>query len=260
MNIFEIEQSLLDLFDTIEFNGGEITPEIEEQLAITQQNFNDKVKSYCNVIKQIDADLSTIKDEEDRLKNIKNSKKRIKERLSAILCTAIRNFGDTTRSGGKFVDSGTGKASVRNSVVCQIDENIATQAVRAIWKKFTFGAQINNPDLIDLYTPDDIQQIVHEYNESNNINLLNQGLEANDSDVTIAADDLDVIEMSINVDIPAIRAFDGNARKLLKTLAEMGVVEIKPKVNKSLAKNCITEQGICYNVATLTDNQSLIIK
>lgn len=260
MNIFEIEQELKELFDSIEENGGEITPEIEEQLQITQSNFKDKIKSYCTVIRSIDADLATIKDEKNRLKCIEDSKKRIKERLSDIICSAITMFGDTTKSGGKFVDYATGKASVRNSIVCNVDEDVANQVVNAIWKKFTFGRQVNNPDLIDLYTADDIQKIVHEYNEGLNINLLNQGLEANDEDVTINKDDLDLIDMEISLTLPASKAFECDTKKILKSLTEAGLVEVKPKVDKTFAKNCIINDGIDFNVAKVSENQSLIIK
>lgn len=260
MNIFQIEQELKELFDTLEENGGELTPELEEALAISQTDFVNKIKSYSNVIKQLDADLSAIKCEKDRLKTLEDSKKRTKERLSTIMCSAISMFGDTTRSGGKFVDYGTGKASVRNSIVCNVDENVANQAVNAIWKKFTFGRQVNNPDLIDLYTADDIQKIVHEYNEGLNINLINQGLEANDENVTINKDDLDLIDMEISLTLPASKAFEGDTKKILKSLTEAGLVEVKPKVNKTFAKNCIVNDGIDFNVAKVSENQSLIIK
>ena len=46
MNIFQIEQELKELFDTLEENGGELTPELEEALAISQTDFVNKIKSY----------------------------------------------------------------------------------------------------------------------------------------------------------------------------------------------------------------------
>ena len=39
MNIYQIKTELLDIFDQIEENEGELTPELEEQLAITQEDF-----------------------------------------------------------------------------------------------------------------------------------------------------------------------------------------------------------------------------
>ena len=44
-NIYQISQELLNIFDIIEENEGELTPELEEQLAITRESFNEKIKN-----------------------------------------------------------------------------------------------------------------------------------------------------------------------------------------------------------------------
>ena len=46
MNLYQIEQDLLELYTQIEENNGEITPEIEERLKITQENFTNKLENY----------------------------------------------------------------------------------------------------------------------------------------------------------------------------------------------------------------------
>ena len=51
MNIWQIQQDLLDIFNELEDNGGELTPELEEKLAVTQEDFKNKIKSYGEVIK-----------------------------------------------------------------------------------------------------------------------------------------------------------------------------------------------------------------
>ena len=51
-SIYNIQQDLLDIFDQIETNEGEITPELEEQLHISQDEFKDKIRSYTCVIHQ----------------------------------------------------------------------------------------------------------------------------------------------------------------------------------------------------------------
>ena len=261
MNIFQIEQELKELFDTIEENGGEITPELEEALAISQSNFVDKIKSYSNVIKQIDADLSAIKDEKDRLKALEDSKKRVKERLSTIMCSAISMFGDTTRNGGKFIDYGTGKASVRNSVVCEVNEEVANQCVHAIWDKVKFGIESGNPDNLSFYHADDIQQLVNDYHERINFNRTKDGLPPIDTAAVVNVDDLEYIDLEFDVKFNAADAFnDVNKANLLKELVKCGIIELKPKVDKTRIKNYIKETGAMFNVARLTENQSLSIK
>ena len=46
MNIFNIEKDLLSIFAEIEDNEGELTPEVEEKLAITKDNFNNKITNH----------------------------------------------------------------------------------------------------------------------------------------------------------------------------------------------------------------------
>ena len=39
MNIYEISQALLDIYNELEENGGELTEELEKALTITQADF-----------------------------------------------------------------------------------------------------------------------------------------------------------------------------------------------------------------------------
>ena len=68
MNIWQIQQDLLDIFNELEENGGELTPELEEKLAVTQEDFKNKVKSYGEVIKSLKGEIDTIDKETARLK------------------------------------------------------------------------------------------------------------------------------------------------------------------------------------------------
>ena len=73
-NIYNIQQDLLAIFDELEENGGELTPELEEQLNISQEEFRDKIKSYSNVIKMLENDIYNIKEEKARLSDLQKSK------------------------------------------------------------------------------------------------------------------------------------------------------------------------------------------
>lgn len=261
MNIFQIEQELKELFDTIEENGGELTPELEEALAISQTDFVNKIKSYSNVIKQLEADLSAIKDEKDRLKALEDSKKRTKERLSNIMCSAISMFGDTTRSGGKFVDYGTGRASVRNNIVCEVNEEVANQCVHAIWDKAVFGLNIGNPGILSCYHPNEIQELVNDYIERINFNRTKDGLAPIDTPAKVTSDDLKYIDLEFDIKFSAIDALcDFNKTHLINELVKCGIIELKPKVDKTRLKNYIKETGEVFNIGKLTENQSLNIK
>ena len=66
-NIYNITAELEDIFLELEENDGELTPELEERLAITQDNLKEKLNNYlcyallCNIIV-----LKVVKDEEMR--------------------------------------------------------------------------------------------------------------------------------------------------------------------------------------------------
>ena len=51
MNIWQIQQELLSIFDELEENGGELTEELEQQLAISQEDF--RILMLSNLLKLI---------------------------------------------------------------------------------------------------------------------------------------------------------------------------------------------------------------
>ena len=69
------------------------------------------------------ADIAAIDAEAKRLAELKKSKAKVIERLSNTLIDAINQFGETSKSGSKFLDYGTGKVSIRRSVKCETDDD-----------------------------------------------------------------------------------------------------------------------------------------
>lgn len=121
MNIFDIQQDLISVFSEIEENEGELTPELEEKLAITQENFRNKVEAYIGQIKQLNSDIDLIDQESKRLVNRKKIKKNSIDFLKKILAEAIYNFGDTSKTGTKFLDYGTGRVSVKETQAVELN-------------------------------------------------------------------------------------------------------------------------------------------
>ena len=75
MNIFNISRELEDIFLQIEENGGEITPELEERLAITEENLHNKLDSYRRVYSKFMSDAKTCKEEETRIAKLRKTRK-----------------------------------------------------------------------------------------------------------------------------------------------------------------------------------------
>lgn len=121
-SLYSIQADLLDLFDVIEENGGEITEEQEKILCIHQENLREKLEDYKNLITLKKSEIECIKGEEKRLKALRGSKEKLVERLSDAVCTALRQFGDMTPKGTKFIEFPTFKLSIRESKTVEVDE------------------------------------------------------------------------------------------------------------------------------------------
>lgn len=176
-NLFDIEQSFLNIFEELEENGGELTPELEDALNITQENFINKIKSYVNVIKSYKNDLDAVKCESNRLKDYKTTKNNTLERLNNRVIEAVEKFGDINKNGVNFVDYSTGKVSIRKTKSITIDEELFNKITSALSMYFdTFSNVSSEKDVLDYLvnncglnvTADDLRYIVysvqHEYN------------------------------------------------------------------------------------------------
>lgn len=201
-NLFDIEQSFLNIFEELEENGGELTPELEDALNITQENFINKIKSYVNVIKSYKNDLDAVKCESNRLKDYKTTKNNTLERLNNRVIEAVEKFGDTNKNGVNFVDYSTGKVSIRKTKSITIDEELFNKITSALSLYFdTFSNISSEKDVLDYLvnncglnvTEDDLRYIVYsvqrEYNIIDLIKNFNKIKEINEnfnsSDFTI---------------------------------------------------------------------------
>ena len=57
-SIFSIEADLEAIFMELEDNGGELTPELEDKLKITQENFENKVSKYVKAIRYYEDNVT----------------------------------------------------------------------------------------------------------------------------------------------------------------------------------------------------------
>lgn len=247
-NIFNIQQELLTIFDEIEENGGELTPELEEQLNITQEEFRNKIKSYSSVIKMLENDISDIKEEKSRLNDLQKSKEKTIERLKKIMIDAVELFGDTTKSGGKYIDYGTGKVSIRNVQSVEIEENITDRFVNRALTCLRWYQQNNQLDTI---TSSDILEYCNSkasYEEDDEITILSE-------------EDITQIKADINLDVPISELFTTeHGMKLAKALADYGVFTCKAKISKTDIKANAKENHTMPVFAKLIDNKTLTIK
>lgn len=247
-NIYQIKQELLSIFDELEENGGELTPELKEQLNITQEEFRDKIESYSNAVKMLENDIIGIKAEKARLNDLQKSKEKTIERLKKIMIDAVELFGDTTKSGSKYLDYGTGKVSIRNTQVVEVEEDITDRFVNRFLTCLRWYQQNNQLDTI---TSSDVL----EYCNSKSPN-------EEDEEITILSEeDIAQIKADINLDIPISELLTTErGMKLAKALAEYSVFTCKSKISKTDIKTNAKENHTMPVFAKLVDNQTLTIK
>lgn len=123
MNIFNISQELEDIFYQIEENGGEITPELEERLAITEDKLHDKLDSYRRVYSKFMSDAKTCKEEETRIAKLRKTKENQAERLKDTMLAAVQQFGALGKSGNRLINLPDAKLYTKSSACTEVDMN-----------------------------------------------------------------------------------------------------------------------------------------
>lgn len=86
----------------LEENGGELTPEIEEAMQITEDNFLDKAEAYGATITEYDAQAEACDAEIKRLLSYKRTCQNVSRRMKERLSEAMRAFHRENVTAGTF--------------------------------------------------------------------------------------------------------------------------------------------------------------
>ena len=92
-NLFNINDDMFRLHQQIEENGGELTPELEEQLTITEHERESKCEGYVSVIGQLKSKSELLKKEAKRLLDAARTYDKSVERLEDNLLSSIVQLG-----------------------------------------------------------------------------------------------------------------------------------------------------------------------
>lgn len=252
-SIYNIQQELFDIFEQIEENEGEITPELEEKLKISQDEFKDKINSYTCVIRQLENDLNAIKEEKARLDAIKKSKEKTIERLKQIMVEAIQMFGNTSKTGVKFIDYGTGKVSLRKSESIELNDNKLKAFTNRFISYFIWLRYQNTFDQTEL----NCKEITEYCNQAHGNDF--------DEDAILpdfTEDDMAKIQADLDFRISLkdmISTEEG--RNLMRAILNYNtIINAKPVIDKKSLKDEIKETSVCPTFATFVTKQNIIIK
>lgn len=114
-SMYQIRVDHLTLMQMIEDNEGELTPEIEQALSLTQDEFNEKAVSYGLVVKHFDDEAAIVEKEIERLSKILSQSKKKKELFKQRLGEAMQQFGV------EKIETPTLKLSFRKSESVEVD-------------------------------------------------------------------------------------------------------------------------------------------
>lgn len=123
-SIYNITAELEDIFLELEENGGELTPELEERLAITQDNLKEKLNNYRKAYTMLNLDAESCKKEEQRLAVLRKTKENNANRLKNVMLDAVITYGDLGKSGNKSIDLVDSKLYTKNSKCVEVDESL----------------------------------------------------------------------------------------------------------------------------------------
>lgn len=193
-NLYEIEQELLDIYNELEENGGELTPELEEKLLLTQDNFKTKLNGYVNVINEITSKIDACKTEEKRISTLRKSREKSINRLKEIVQRCVINFGNINKSGNYSIELDTCKLATRGSDSLEFDEQRIEDLIYCI-HRYIMDYNINPES-----TP---KEILNNINNRYAIHVLAQrGVNIDDA-ILFTLDDLSLFRVNVTFNTTA---------------------------------------------------------
>jgi len=90
-SLYKIQEEYLQIAQALEQD--EITPEIEQQLVITETALQEKAIGYAHVILDAETNVTAIKNEIKRLSALQKSEQNKADRLKSAISNAMQMFG-----------------------------------------------------------------------------------------------------------------------------------------------------------------------
>lgn len=130
--LFNITEEQRRINFLLEESEGEITPELEELLAVNEANLNTKAESYRNAILKNATEIKAAKEEKKRIDALIKQKERANDMMQERIKEAMQTFGLEEIN----INNGVGgRFSFRKSASLVIDNE---EAVPDEYKKATY--------------------------------------------------------------------------------------------------------------------------
>lgn len=122
-SIFSIEADLEAIFMELEDNGGELTPELEDKLKITQENFENKVSKYVKAIRYYEDNVTILKGRKKGIDDLLKVRENRVKRLRAVITDAVTRYGVKGKSGNSVLELWDAKLFTRNTEAVELKED-----------------------------------------------------------------------------------------------------------------------------------------
>ena len=250
ISLYNIEQNLIDLFQTIEDNDGEITEEQLKELEINENNLKEKLDSYRKIINEWDSDIEKCKKEAKRLTGIAKVRENRITRLKTAMTNAVSMFGNSGKTN-KFIELDDCRLSTRNNESVELDDkriyNLKSYFIETIIELVDNNilATGNNLDLEGILA---------------NINNLHKGYtEIEEEYVPYTMDDLFNIRFEIKTKATIAELLQNKGLLTESIAVDYSDFEINDSNSKTDLKNAI-KLGSDITCAKPINNISLLIK
>lgn len=256
-SLFSISNDLKRILEDIEIQDGEITPEQEEDLIISEANLKEKLEHYRKAILILQYQEQLAADEIKRLQSVKKTKDNIVNRLKTNVLNAVLQFGEYGKSGNKIIECETSKFFTANTKSVVIDENKISILIELF---FDWANSLNDVDMLD-----DSFGSSGDFDPNSIINIINKKAhekEFIEDDFNFTVDDLYLTHINISYDMSLLELLKSNATGLLReTINNEHRVSVISNLNKVEIKKSI-ENNITPNVtiASIEVEPSLRIK
>jgi len=120
--LWQLTQEELSFISLMEENGGELTDEIAEELAIRRDNFKYKAEAYAKFILKLESEADQAAAEIKRIQALKKAKENTVLRLRESLLAALMVFTEEDAKGIRRYETPLAKLSTRKSQSVEILE------------------------------------------------------------------------------------------------------------------------------------------
>ncbi len=247
-SLYEINNNLINIFNEIENNDGEVSDELYNNLIITQDNLINKLDDYVKAIKSWKVDADALKAEKTALNCRQNIYKNRVERLKKCIAVAINNFGNQGKNN-KFIELRDCRIFTKNTIAVEINIERSDYFIKLLTD---YIKELYNNDC--LYIGNDFDE-VGILNAINNIALSEKGSDFE----TFTLDDFNSIIINVNIPVSINKLF--SSKENIATLIAKENITCEVDEDKNYYKTILEENSNdSITIAKLVNNQSVVIK